>query len=489
MHLTARDRKLLSGTVTTVREPARPDVPAQSDPQVIATVSAMLAEIERDGRPAVRRYAERLDGWTGGEDFEITGDQIAALTADLPADLRAALDAGAERTRRFAEMQRAHLHDFEDEVIPGVVCGQKYIPVDTVGAYLPAGRFPLLASAFMTVGVARAAGVPNVVSCTPPSRQGQPHPAVLYAARASGAERIFALGGVQALAAMAFGLLDGSPADMIVGAGNAYVAEAKRQLYGKVGHRRARRPVRGRGHRRRHRHARTMVAADLLAQAEHGPSSPACLVTTSAELAAAVEVEIERQLAGLATRDIAGAAWRDWGSIYVADSAKTAVEMMDLLAPEHLEILTADPDFYLEQPAQLRLAVPRSSGRPWPTPTRACPGTNHVLPTGAGRPLHRRALGHRLPQAAHLPAGRRETPPDPRPTCGHHRRLRGDARTPRQCPAAAGPARPRRRPALIADRSPSCIDCGLSLSLAACIRITSRSPVVPAQPCAASAHA
>ena len=380
MHLTARDRELLSGTVTTVREPARPDVPAQADPQVSATVSAMLAEIERDGRPAVRRYAEQLDGWTGGEDFEVTGDQIAALTEDLPDDLKAALDAGAERTRRFAEMQRAHLTDFEAEVIPGVVCGQKYIPVNNVGAYLPAGRFPLLASAFMTVGVARAAGVPNVVSCTPPSRQGQPHPAVLYAARASGAERVFALGGVQALAAMAFGLLDGQPADMIVGAGNAYVAEAKRQLYGKVGIDVLAGPSEVAVIADDTATAE-MVAADLLAQAEHGPSSPACLVTTSAELAAAVEVEIERQLAGLATRDIAGAAWHDWGSIYVADSAKTAAEVMDLLAPEHLEILTADPDFYLEQ---LHNYGSLFLG-PWSTVAYAdkgMSGTNHVLPTG-----------------------------------------------------------------------------------------------------------
>ena len=340
----------------------------------------MLAEIERDGRPAVRRYAERLDGWTGSEDFEITGDQVTALTEDLPDDLRAALDAGAERTRRFAEMQRAHLTSFEAEVIPGVVCGQKYIPVNHVGAYLPGGRFPLLASAFMTVGVARAAGVPNVVSCTPPSLQGQPHPAVLYAARASGAERVFALGGVQALAAMAFGLLDGQPADMIVGAGNAYVAEAKRQLYGKVGIDVLAGPSEVAVIADDTATAE-MVASDLLAQAEHGPSSPACLVTTSAELAAAVEVEIERQLEGLATRDIAGAAWRDWGSIYVADSAKTAVEVMDLLAPEHLEILTADPDFYLEQ---LHNYGSLFLG-PWSTVAYAdkgMSGTNHVLPTG-----------------------------------------------------------------------------------------------------------
>jgi sulfopropanediol 3-dehydrogenase len=382
MHLTAADKRRISGTFSVVREPARPDVAAQSDPGVIATVSTMLSDIEQNGRAAVRRYAEQLDGWTGGEDFEIPADQIAALTAPLPQDLRDALDAGAERTRRFAGMQRAHLQDFEDEVIPGVVCGQKYVPVNNVGAYLPAGRFPLLASAFMTIGVARAAGVPNIVSATPPSHQGTAHPAVLYAARASGAERIFALGGVQALAAMAFGLLDGVAADMIVGAGNAYVAEAKRQLYGKVGIDVLAGPSEVAVIADETATA-TMVAADLLAQAEHGPSSPACLVTTSAELAAAVEVEIARQLEGLATREIAGAAWRDWGSIYVADSAKTAIEIMDLLAPEHLEILAADTDFYLDNLhnyGSLFLGA-------WSTVAYAdkgMSGTNHVLPTARG---------------------------------------------------------------------------------------------------------
>jgi len=382
MHLTKNDKGRVNGSLSIVKEPDRPDVAAQSDPAVIATVSDMLIEIERDGLLAVRRYAERLDGWSGGEDFEIAPKDVDALTADLPETLRQALDAGAERTYRFARMQREHLHDFEAEVIPGVVCGQKYIPVSTVAAYLPAGRFPLLASAFMTVGVARAAGVPNVLSATPPSRNGQPHPAVLYAAQVSGAQRFFALGGVQALAAMAFGLLGEAPADMIVGAGNAYVAEAKRQLYGKVGidvlagpsevaviaDETATAP---------------MVAADLLAQAEHGPSSPGCLVTTSDELARAVAVEIERQLEGLATREIAGAAWRDWGSIYVVDSPKTAVEVMDLLAPEHLEIMASDRDFYLDN---LHNYGSLFLGE-WSTVAYAdkgMSGTNHVLPTGRG---------------------------------------------------------------------------------------------------------
>ena len=382
MHLTPADKRRISGSFSIVREPDRPDVAAQSDPAVIATVSTMLTDIEQHGRPAVRRYAEQLDGWTGGEDFEVTPEQVARLTASLPQDLREALDAGAERTRRFAAMQRAHLHDFEEEVVPGVVCGQRYVPVSNVGAYLPAGRFPLLASAFMTIGVARAAGVPNVVSAPPPSLAGGPHPAVLYAARASGAERIFALGGVQALAAMAFGLLDGVAADMVVGAGNAYVAEAKRQLYGKVGIDVLAGPsevaVIADGNA-----SATMVAADLLAQAEHGPSSPACLVTTSAELAAAVELEIARQLEGLATRDIAGAAWRDWGSIYVADSAATAVEIMDLLAPEHLEILAEDTDYFLEH---LHNYGSLFLGE-WSTVAYAdkgMSGTNHVLPTARG---------------------------------------------------------------------------------------------------------
>jgi sulfopropanediol 3-dehydrogenase len=382
MHLTDSDKSRVTGSFTVVREPQRADVAAQSDPAVIETVSAMLLDIEQHGRPALRRYAERLDGWTGGEDFEIPTDTIAALVDELPQDLRDALDAGAERTRRFALMQRAHLTDFEDEVIPGVVCGQKYVPVANVGAYLPAGRFPLLASAFMTIGVARAAGVPNVVSATPPSHHGTAHPAVLYAARASGAERIFALGGVQALAGMAFGLLDGRPADMIVGAGNAFVAEAKRQLYGKVGIDVLAGPSEV-AVIADHTATATMVAADLLAQAEHGPSTPACLVTTSAELAAAVEVEVSRQLEGLATREIAGAAWRDWGSIYVADSPKTAVEIMDLLAPEHLEILAEDHDFYLEH---LHNYGSLFLGE-WSTVAYAdkgMSGTNHVLPTARG---------------------------------------------------------------------------------------------------------
>ena len=218
----------------------------------------------------------------------------------LPADLREALDAGAERTRRFAAMQREQLVDFEDEVVPGVVCGQRYVPVADVGAYLPAGRFPLLASAFMTVGVAAVAGVPNVIACTPPSLDGGPHPAVLYAAHASGADRVFALGGVQALAAMAFGLLDAAALPTCssepetpmwprrsasCSAGSASTCSPGPSEVAVIADDTA---------------TTQMVAADLLGQAEHGPTSPACLVTTSERLAARSPGEIDRQLAALA---------------------------------------------------------------------------------------------------------------------------------------------------------------------------------------------
>ncbi len=207
--------------------------PAQRDPAVIARVTEMLQEISAGGLDAVLRFAAELDHWTGG-DVELDGATIAASGDALDPALRAALELGAERTQKFATESRNHLSDFETELAPGVRAGHRYIPVQRVGAYLPAGRFPILASAFMTVGVAKAAGVPTVLACTPPQPDGRPDPAVLYSAYLSGADRVFVLGGVQALAAMAFGLLGDAPVDMLVGAGNAYVTEAKRQLYGSV---------------------------------------------------------------------------------------------------------------------------------------------------------------------------------------------------------------------------------------------------------------
>lgn len=381
MHLNLGDKERIPGVLEVVKEPPGPDNPAQRDPGVAALVSEMLGNIEHHGLDAVLRYAADLDGFSGTS-LEVSRTDMDRAAGELSRELREAIDTGAERTRRFAEMQRAHLVDFESEVIPGVVCGQRYVPVENVGAYLPAGRFPLLASASMTVGVARVAGVPNIVSCTPPSKNGAPHPAVLYAARACGAEQVYAVGGVQALASMAFGLLDAVPSDMIVGAGNAYVAEAKRQLYGRVGIDLLAGPSEVAVIADDSADA-TMVAADLLGQAEHGPTSPASLVTTSRRLAHEVLEEVKRQLAGLATREIAGAAWRDYGSVYVADSPETAVAIMNILAPEHLEVLTEDLDWYL---GALRNYGSLFLGT-WSTVTYAdkgMSGTNHVLPTARG---------------------------------------------------------------------------------------------------------
>ncbi|ALE73936.1 histidinol dehydrogenase [Pseudonocardia sp. EC080610-09] len=381
MHLSESDFRRIGSPVRVVKAPGTVETADRRDPAVVATVSEMLSAIESGGMDAVLRYARDLDGFTG-DDLLVGPAELARSGDELPADLREALDAGSERTRRFASMQRAHLQDFESEVLPGVVCGQRFVPVENVGAYLPAGRFPLLASAFMTVGVAGVAGVPNVVAATPPSRNGRPHPAVLYAARISGAESVYAVGGVQALAAMAFGLLDGTPSDMIVGAGNAYVAEAKRQLYGRVGIDVLAGPSEVAVIADDTADAAT-VASDLLAQAEHGPTSPASLATTSERLAEEVPREIEKQLAGLATAEIAGAAWRDHGTVYLAEDCETVAAIMDTLAPEHLEVIADDLDWWLER---LRNYGSLFLG-PWSTVVYAdkgMSGTNHVLPTTRG---------------------------------------------------------------------------------------------------------
>ncbi|WP_328292897.1 histidinol dehydrogenase [Kineococcus sp. NBC_00420] len=384
MQFTPAVLSALAGRFSPVKVPAVQTPPAQRDPAVAARVSGMLADIEEGGLDAVLRYAAELDGYDGsdGSAVELDADTIARSGERLPPELREAIELGGERTRAFAAAQRAHLSDFSVELTPGLLVGQRYVPVGRVGAYLPAGRFPLTASAFMTVGVAKVAGVPSVVACTPPQPHGGANDAVLYAAAVSGVDRVFVLGGVQALAAMAFGLVGEGPVDMLVGAGNAFVAEAKRQLFGTVAidllagpsevavlADDSADPV--------------LVAADLLGQAEHGPNSPAALVTTSRELAQAVVTEVDRQLGGLATRDIAGAAWRDHGSVTWAADRETAATLMDDLAPEHLEVLTTEDDWYhdrLTNYGSLFLGE-------WSTVAysdKGMAGTNHTLPTAGG---------------------------------------------------------------------------------------------------------
>jgi sulfopropanediol 3-dehydrogenase len=388
VYLTPSRLASLAGPHTVVKAPAHEGPPEQRSPAVVARVSEMLARIEAGGLNAVVGYARDLDGWTGG-DLELPAEQFQKIGDGLPREVREALELGHERTQAFARAQREHLVDFEVELLPGLVTGQRYVPVPSVGAYLPAGRFPLTTSAHMTVGIAKAAGVPDVIACTPPRPDGSPDPAVTYTALIAGTDRVFMLGGVQALAAMAFGLLGQPPVDMLVGAGNAYVAEAKRQLFGRVGIDLLAGPSEVAVIADDTADAET-VAADLLGQAEHGPTSPAALITTSAALADAVVAAVERQLVTLATREIAGSAWRDHGSVTVVASREDAVVLMDFFAPEHLEVLTADDDWYLEH---LTCYGSVFLG-PWSTVAysdKGIAGTNHVLPT-AGNARHSAGL-------------------------------------------------------------------------------------------------
>lgn len=370
----------LAGAFSFLKTPAVDAPAAQRDPKVVETVSAMLTAIERRGMDAVVEYATRLDRQE--RPVELSAAEIASSGDRLDPALREAIELGASRTQAFARATREHLADFETEIVEGLVTGVRYVPVGRVGAYLPAGRFPLTASAFMSVGVAKVAGVPSVISCTPPQPDGGANDAVVYAAACSGVDRVVVLGGVQALAAMAFGLLDDAPVDMLVGAGNAYVAEAKRQLFGTVAIDLLAGPsevaVLADGSA-----DPELVAADLLGQAEHGPNSPAALVTTSAALGRAVVAEADRQLAALATAEIAGAAWRDFGSVTVAADRETAAALMDDLAPEHLEVMTEDDDWFhrrLTNYGSIFLG-------PWSTVAysdKGMAGTNHTLPTAGG---------------------------------------------------------------------------------------------------------
>jgi sulfopropanediol 3-dehydrogenase len=381
MRFTPRLLSTLEGSFHHLKTPAVDAPEAQRDPRVAETVSAMLRDIERRGLDAVREYAQRLDGW-GDQPFELDANAIAESGERLAPELREAIELGARRTRKFAAEQRRRLADFETELEPGLVTGVRYVPVPRVGAYLPAGKFPLTASAFMTVGVAREAGVPSVVACTPPQADGAANAAVLYAAHVSGVDRVFVLGGVQALAAMAFGLLDDLPVDMLVGAGNAYVAEAKRQLFGTVAIDLLAGPSEVAVIADETADPE-IVAADLLGQAEHGTNSPSALVTTSDELGRAVVAAVEKQLASLPTADIAGPAWRDHGSVTVAKDRETAIALMDDLAPEHLEVITDDDAYYHER---LRNYGSLFLG-PWSTVAysdKGMAGTNHVLPTAGG---------------------------------------------------------------------------------------------------------
>lgn len=355
------------------------------DPAVIERVSGMLLDIERGGLDAVRAFSRELDGWDPPS-FEVGAEEIERAGASLPDSLKRSIAFAQDQIRGFAERQRATLQDFETETLPGVFLGQKQVAVQTVGAYCPSGRVPMLACPFMTVLVAKVAGVETVIACTPP-REGQLHAPTLHAIATSGADRIFALGGVQALAAMAFGLLDAGgpgPVDMIVGPGNAFVAEAKRQLFGRVGIDLLAGPSEVAVIADDSADPE-LVAADLLAQAEHGPTSPAVLITTSDALGRAVIDEVERQLDDLdRARDGAGdtprKAWTNHGVVMVASDREHAAALSDEVATEHLEVQTTEDDWYFERLRNYGSLFLGS--RATVAFSDKAIGTNHTLPTG-----------------------------------------------------------------------------------------------------------
>ena len=348
------------------------------------TVSEMLSNIDRDPETEIRRYSRELDGWDPAS-FLVDDAAIAAAADEIGDELRAHIAFAQDQVRTFAQAQRATMHDLEVETLPGVVLGHRHIPTETVGSYVPGGRYPMLASSFMTVVVPKVAGVERVIACAPP-REGQGiHPAMLYAMHTSGADDILALGGVQALAAMTYGIEGLPEADLIVGAGNAYVAEAKRQLFGRVGIDILAGPT---------EIAiiaddtadPELVALDLLGQAEHGPTSPAVLITTSRALGEAVLEHVHRWLETFPTAEVAGAAWEAHGSIAVVEGDAEAIELSDRIASEHLEV-QVDPAKLEHYRTALRNygSLFLGSEATVAYGDKAV-GTNHVLPTlRAGR--------------------------------------------------------------------------------------------------------
>lgn len=317
--------------------------------RVRETVERMLGDIEAEGLEAVRRYSRDLDKWDR-EDFRLSEDEIRAAYAALPERTIEDIAFAQAQVRNFAQIQKDALKDVEVETLPGVILGHRNTPVNAVGAYVPGGKYPLVASAHMGVVTAKVAGVKRILSAAPPYG-GQANPAIVVAQHMAGADAILALGGVQAIGLMALGAKgaaggDFEPVDMLVGPGNAYVAEAKRQLFGRVGIDLLAGPT------------ETLViaddtvdgelcAADLLGQAEHGPNSPAILLTTSEKLARDTLLAIERQLEWLPTAPIASVAWRDYGQVILADSDAEMVEIADRIASEHVQVMTRDPDYFL----------------------------------------------------------------------------------------------------------------------------------------------
>jgi sulfopropanediol 3-dehydrogenase len=349
--------------------------------EVSRRVEEMLDDLERGGVDAVRRWSRELDGWDP-DSFLVGEEELERAAAQLDDGLKRHIAFAQRQVRTFAEAQRATLVDLRTEPLPGVVLGHRHIPIESVGAYVPGGRYPMLASSFMTIVVAKAAGVERVVATAPPQREGGIHPAMLYAMWTSGADHVVALGGVQALAALAFGLVDDAipPVDMLVGAGNAYVAEAKRQLFGHVGIDLLAGPTEVLVIADETADPR-IVAADVLGQAEHGPTSVAGVIAIGEDVAQAVSEQVDDLLTTWPTADIAGQSWRDHGWIAIVADDEEAIALADRDANEHLEV-QVDPSKLELYRTRLRNFGSLFLGA---EATVAYGdkgvGTNHVLPT------------------------------------------------------------------------------------------------------------
>jgi sulfopropanediol 3-dehydrogenase len=347
-----------------------------ADAKVRETVEAILAQVEERKDAAIREFSEKFDKWSP-QDFRLSAQEIErAISQVRQRDLEDIKFAQAQ-VRNFAQKQRDSMRDLEVETLPGVVLGHRHIPVNAIGCYVPGGRYPMVASAHMSIVTAKVAGVKRIIACAPPFKGG-PHPAIVAAMHFGGADDIYVLGGVQAVAAMALGTESIQAVDMIVGPGNAYVAEAKRQLFGRVGIDLLAGPT------------ETLViaddsvdgeicATDLLGQAEHGPTSPAVLITNSEKLARDSMGEVERLLKILPSADLAGQAWKDYGEVIVCDSVEEMVAEADRVASEHVQVMTRDPDYFLNNM--------RNYGALFLGPRTNVAygdkviGTNHTLPT------------------------------------------------------------------------------------------------------------
>jgi sulfopropanediol 3-dehydrogenase len=357
----------------------KPSQSADGD-AVSARVAEMLRTIERGGLDAVRRYSRELDGWDPPE-LVVGEAEFERAAAAVDDELKEHIAFAQHQVGTFARAQLETLSPLELEVGPGVLLGHRHIPVCGVGAYVPGGRYPMLASSFMTILVAKVAGVEQVVACAPPQREQGIHPAMLYAMRTSGADVVVCLGGVQALALMAFGLIDGiAPVDMLVGAGNAYVAEAKRQLFGRVGIDLLAGPteVLVIADESADPH---LVAADLLGQAEHGPTSPAGCIAIGQSVGEAVAEAVDELLETWPTAAVAGLAWRDHGWIAVAADDREAISISDQMANEHLEVHVEDSKLDMYRAGLRNYGSLFLGSQATVAYGDKAVGTNHVLPT------------------------------------------------------------------------------------------------------------